>query len=174
MTRELVIREPIPSDEEQVMIAHAELAKEGFNFALLGAHEEWENYLTRIKREAQGVGLEPGQVPATMLFGWVGPELAGRVHIRHELTPELLKVNGNIGYGVRPSYRRRGVATEMLRRGLEFCRNLGLENVLVTCDDDNPGSIRTIERCNGVLENKVTTPGVVVKRRYWINISRSE
>ena len=48
-------------------------------------------------------------------------------------------------------------------------QKLGLKRVLVTCDDDNVGSIKTIEKNGGVLESIVTGPdGDKPKRRYWI------
>jgi predicted acetyltransferase len=46
----------------------------------------------------------------------------------------------------------------------------GADRILVTCDDDNVGSIRTIERNGGVLENVVSGHGLKPKRRYWIDL----
>ncbi len=87
----------------------------------------------------------------------------GSLSIRHRLTPFLLEVGGHIGYSVRPSARRRGVATAALRGALPEAAALGIEKVLVTCDDDNIGSARVIEANGGVLED---VRGV--KRRYWV------
>jgi predicted acetyltransferase len=58
----------------------------------------------------------------------------------------------------------------MLRRSIEIAREgLVIGRILVTCDDDNIGSIRTIERNGGVLENVVSGPDFKTpKRRYWI------
>ena len=67
----------------------------------------------------------------------------------HRLTERLRVEGGNIGYGVRPSARRRGHATEILRRTLEEARAVGLDEVLLTCAKDNPGSIGTILKCGG-------------------------
>jgi predicted acetyltransferase len=40
----------------------------------------------------------------------------------------------------------------------------------MTCDDDNIGSIKTIEKCGGILENVVSGPDLPKpKRRYWIH-----
>ena len=36
---------------------------------------------------------------------------------------------------------------------------LGIARILVTCDADNIGSIKVIERNGGILENIVTVPG---------------
>ena len=60
---------------------------------------------------------------------------------------------GHIGYAVRPAHRRRGYATEILRQSLIVARAVGVDGVLVTCDDDNVGSAAVIERCGGVLES---------------------
>jgi predicted acetyltransferase len=47
----------------------------------------------------------------------------------------------------------------------------GIGRVLVTCDDDNDGSIRTIEKNGGVLENIVGRPDLPKpKQRYWIKV----
>ena len=69
-----------------------------------------------------------------------------------------------------PDFRRRGYATEILRQSLDIARDrFGLTRVLLTCDDDNVGSIRTIEKNGGVLENVVYGADVPKpKRRYWI------
>ena len=59
----------------------------------------------------------------------------------------------------------------MLRQALDIAREeIGLTRVLVTCDDDNVGSIRTIEKNGGVLESIVADPEMTTpKRRYWID-----
>lgn len=76
---------------------------------------------------------------------------------------------GHIGYGVRPSARRRGLATWALGETLDRARELGLTRVLVTCDDSNVASARTIEGNGGVLEDvRTTTLGLT--RRYWIDL----
>jgi len=63
-------------------------------------------------------------------------------------------MGGHIGYDVRPSARRRGHATAMLRMGLIVARGLGIKRALVTCDVGNVGSRAVIERSGGVLEDE--------------------
>jgi predicted acetyltransferase len=104
-------------------------------------------------------------VPCT--FFWVVDDerpdtYLGSASIRHRLTPFLLEVGGHIGYSVRPSARRRGVATEALRLLLPHAAALGIDPALVTCDVDNVASAKVIEANGGVLED---VRGV--KRRYW-------
>jgi predicted acetyltransferase len=76
---------------------------------------------------------------------------------------------GHIGYGIRPSARRRGLATWAVGRMLDEARALGLDRVLAVCAVDNVASVKTIERCGGVFEGtRDTTFGPV--RRYWIEL----
>ncbi len=104
-----------------------------------------------------------GYVPATTLWWVDGTEYLGRVSIRHRLNPRLLEVSGHIGYDVRPSARRRGHATAMLRAALPVAAALGIDPVLVTCDAGNIGSLKVIEANGGKLENRRGT-----KLRFWI------
>ena len=107
-----------------------------------------------------------GHVPCTTLWWVDGEEYLGRLAIRHRLTDFLLEVGGHIGYDVRPGRRREGHATAMLRAALPWAHDLGIDPALVTCDDDNVGSVRVIEAAGGVLED---VRGV--KRRYWVPTS---
>ncbi|WP_237565565.1 GNAT family N-acetyltransferase [Ornithinimicrobium cavernae] len=167
----LVLRAPTVGDEAEARRAQAELADDGFDFLLMQDGECWAEWLARIARERAGTGLPAGRVPATFLLAVVGDDLVGRVSVRHELNDFLLAVGGHVGYGVRPGRRRRGHATEILRQSLEMLRGLGLDRALVTCDDDNLGSIGTIEACGGVLEDiRPGDPGEAAKRRYWIDL----
>ena len=58
------------------------------------------------------------RAPATTLWWMSGTDYFGRLAIRHRLTPLLLEAGGHIGYDVRPSARRQGYATAMLRAAL--------------------------------------------------------
>jgi predicted acetyltransferase len=132
-----------------------------------------EAYVEALQAQARGEDLPgPNYVPSTFLFAFDGPRIVGRVSIRHHMNDHLLRVGGHIGYVVVPEFRRRGYATLILREALKVARErLGIERVLVTCDDDNVGSIRTIEKNGGVLENVVTDPDLPKpKRRYWIDV----
>lgn len=79
------------------------------------------------------------------------------------------RAGGHIGYGVRPSARGRGLATWALSVVLDEARQLGLKRVLVTCDDTNIASARTIERNGGQLEDTRDTE-LGHTRRYWIDL----
>ena len=122
-----------------------------------------------------GLGIkEPkdGHVPATTLFCLDEERniFVGAVDIRHYLNEALLKTGGHIGDGVRPSERRKGIATKMIRLALDECKKLGIDRVLMTCDDTNTGSAKSIENNGGKLENKVEDGDKLV-RRYWIKLN---
>ncbi|MFF5084834.1 GNAT family N-acetyltransferase [Actinoplanes sp. NPDC000266] len=93
----------------------------------------------------------------------------GAIALRHTLNDQLLNYGGHIGYSVRPSARRRGLARWALSEMLGESRKLGLDRVLVTCDPANEPSARTIESNGGILEDIRTTEGKTVKR-YWITL----
>jgi predicted acetyltransferase len=107
-----------------------------------------------------------GHVPATTLWWVSGQEYLGRIAIRHRLTPHLRDYGGHIGYDVRPSARRRGHATAMLAAVLPVAGAMGIDPVLVTCDEDNIGSRKVILANRGVLEDKRG-----IKLRYWVPAS---
>lgn len=115
------------------------------------------------------VAVGEGRVHATHWWIVEGDSYLGAIDLRHRLNAVLLDVGGHIGYSIRPSARRRGLATWALGAVLPEARALGLDRVLVTCDDDNIGSARSIERNGGVLED-VRTTDTGSKRRYWITL----
>ena len=95
--------------------------------------------------------------------------IVGAVNIRHHLNEALLINGGHIGDGVRPSERRKGIATKMIALALDECKKLGLERVLMVCDKENVGSAKSIQKNGGILENEIEVDGVV-EQRYWIEL----
>jgi predicted acetyltransferase len=109
------------------------------------------------------VPLPAGIVPSTQLWWVDGTEYLGRLSIRHLLTPWLLDFGGHIGYGVRPSARRRGHATAMLAAALPVASRLGIDRALLTCDATNVASRKVIEAAGGILEDQRGE-----KLRFWV------
>ena len=116
-----------------------------------------------------------GLVPATQYI-YVREDdgkIVGMLQIRHCFNAYLEKYGGHIGYSVAPSERCKGYASRMLRTALPKCRELGLDRVLVTCNDTNAGSRKTILANGGVYESTVYEPDERVHlERYWIDSSR--
>ena len=96
--------------------------------------------------------------------------LLGAVNIRHYLNDYLLQFGGHIGDGVRPSERRKGYATEMIRLSLIECKKLGINRVLMVCDKTNVGSAKSIIKNGGVLENEFVDNNGKTQQRYWIEV----
>lgn len=118
--------------------------------------------------------LPVNYVPSYDYFLVENDKFIGIIHIRLELTPNLLQYGGNIGYAINPLYWKKGYGTKILELGLKRAKELGIkEKVLITCDDDNIGSYKIIEKNGGILENKVLNKDgneKFVTRRYWINL----
>lgn len=136
-----------------------------------GPDMTYERMLEILEKEKNGIDLLPGRVPHTMLYGFLGNEIIGRVSVRHTLNENLKKRGGHIGYAVAPRFRRQGFARELTRQALEYCRILGLKEILVTCADNNVPSWKIIEHFNGQLEDKVwDDEDKEMIRRYWIQL----
>ncbi|GAB7051170.1 GNAT family N-acetyltransferase [Catenuloplanes indicus] len=144
----------------------------------LAAHREWGP-----GTHEDGFGLLPMDRPETpagfaawiarlaatpdCTYRWIvdGTEVVGGIALRHALSGAAASM-GHIGYGIRPSARRRGLGGWALERMLAHARELGLDRVLLVCLVDNVASARLIERHGGVLDG---APDVV--RRYWIRLA---
>jgi predicted acetyltransferase/8-oxo-dGTP pyrophosphatase MutT (NUDIX family) len=131
------------------------------------------DHLSILEAQKDRGQLQPGRVPSSMLYGFVDGEIVGRISIRHELNDSLLGRGGHVGYAVSPHHRGLGYGRQILNEGLAYCRELGLQKILITCGDDNLPSRRLIEGSGGSLENRIEDPanGQSV-RRYWIDFSR--
>lgn len=171
----VVVRPLVALDERAFFAALARWdGGTGFLFAQgYRAELSFPEYLDLLDANARGERLLPGYVPATILSAFEAEEMVGRVSIRHELSAYLLEVGGHIGYGVLPHARGRGVARALLTAGLVVARELGIERVLLTCDEHNGASRRVIEVHGGSLENIVHGDDHPPRRRYWITLPLS-
>jgi predicted acetyltransferase len=164
----LTLRPPTPADEKVCLRANTEFGD--FPFLLLWNRQlPWTRYLELLEGLRTGARIPDGLVHSDFLLAEVNGEIVGRVSIRYALNEALAEKGGHVGYGVRPAFRRRGFATEVLRQSVGRIRAAGIERILVVCDDDNIGSATVIERGGGVLESVVTPDdGSAPFRRYWI------
>jgi predicted acetyltransferase len=135
----------------------------------LDSAETYEEWLKKIKAAVTRETSEE-LVPATVYFGIEDGRIVGMLQIRHKLNARLLKTYGHIGYGVRPSERRKGYATRMLATALGICRDMGIDKVMVSCDKNNAGSARTIINNGGVLTSDFIDGDGCVVQQYWITV----
>ena len=126
--------------------------------------EKYDNY--RNERN-----LPPNRVGSD--FYWlVDPSrnyFIGEISIRHRLTDALKRYGGHIGYGIRFSEWNKGYGTLMLQLALVKAKHLGISTVLITCDDDNFGSAKVMEKNGLVLQDKVSNiinGQAITTRRY--------
>ena len=128
-------------------------------------YESWLEKITWNKTVAT-----PDWVTGSVYFAIVDGKIIGTIAVRHYLNDSLLKSGGHIGYGIRPSERRKGYGTRMLALALEKCRELKIEKVLITCVKENIGSAKTILKNGGVLENEIAEENGNIMQRYWITL----
>lgn len=134
----------------------------------IGSYTEWlKLVLGNIRPET----VHPGWVTADTLLAIRKSDrkLIGMVDIRHELNEFLRNYGGHIGYGVRPTERRRGYATQILNLALEHAWRLGLSRVMVTCNKDNEASRKTIVKCGGRLEREFIHSDGETVQVFWID-----
>jgi predicted acetyltransferase len=128
-----------------------------------------ETFVARLLRAE--VSPDPSRVPQTTYWPTVGDTVVGHIGLRHRLNPELAEFGGHIGYTVRPSLRRRGLAREMLRQVLLTPKAKELGKVLLTCAPDNVASNRTIQANGGVLERTLFVERIGRETNlYWIAV----
>jgi predicted acetyltransferase len=132
----------------------------------------FENFVQLCADEAIGRNLASGRVPQST-FWLVRNEqrILACSRLRHTLNAYLEEEAGQIGYDVRPSERRRGYGTEILRLTLNKARELGLNQVLITADSSNVASWRVIEKNGGVLLSEAISRETGESlRKYWIDL----
>ena len=132
--------------------------------------EGFAAWIERLREQSdESRPIAPDRVHAT--YWWIVEDgnYLGAITLRHALNAHLLEGGGHIGYGVRPSARRRGLASWALGQVVEVARERGMDRVLITCDDDNIASARTIERNGGELED-IRETWLGTTRRYWIKL----
>lgn len=142
-------------------------------FSLTFPSEDFHAFVAHLAARARGEGVPPGFVASSTYWLVSDDVVVGVADLRHSLTDALRREGGNIGYGVRPSARRRGFAGMLLRNTLVRARELGLQEVLITCAKTNVASARTILGKGGVLLSEDLLPerGEVVQR-YRIRLDR--
>lgn len=130
---------------------------------------EFGKFTEKLIAQARGEGLPEGFVRDSVFWLANGEEFIGQVNIRHRLTPLLMKTGGHIGYDIRPTKRKQGYGKLILKLALEKAKELGIKDILVTCDATNIGSKKVIETNGGKFESQVKgEPGKPDKLRYWI------
>ncbi|PEJ07341.1 GNAT family N-acetyltransferase [Bacillus wiedmannii] len=118
-----------------------------------------------------GINLPESWVPdSTYWLVTDENKIVGAVNIRHSLTEHLFNAGGHIGYGIRPSERRKGYATKLLKLSLEKTKELNITKALVVCDAVNTASEKTILHNGGLRDDDFIEEDGNVVRRFWIEL----
>ncbi|AZJ21573.1 GNAT family acetyltransferase [Bacillus wiedmannii] len=118
-----------------------------------------------------GINLPESWVPdSTYWLVTDENKIVGAVNIRHSLTEHLFNAGGHIGYGIRPSERRKGYATKLLELSLEKTKELNITKALVVCDEVNTASEKTILHNGGLRDDDFIEEDGNVVRRFWIEL----
>lgn len=127
----------------------------------------WESYEEFLDIITTDMTANPNGVNSTLFFFMEDAEILGAIQVRHHIDHLRLSLDGeghgHIGYGLRPSARGKWLAKEMLSLGLEEARKLGIEKVVISADETNPASWKTIEHCGGEFFGTKEQDGKILK-----------
>lgn len=166
MQLEITYQLPTPADKEDLM----DYVKEHYECGethVASSHNlesmDYFNWLVKINE--MSVLPSAGWGRSNLYLVRFNGSLVGLMNIRYEMSKEMQEIYGNIGYGVRPSARNMGFATEMLKFGLEECKKHGLDYAILGCIKENVASAKTMLKCGGRLirekEGTVYKPGEI-------------
>ena len=101
-------------------------------------------------------------------------KIVGTINVRWNLSKEMLQFGGHIGYGIRPTERRKGYNKINLYLGMIEAKKVGLDNVMLDCDVNNLGSDKTLKALGGKLERTEIDPfDGILTNVYWFNVDET-
>jgi len=164
--------EPAPRYKAAILDAVAEMQAIGeWDISPDAFAARFDDMLREITAAKDPATARPGVLPYEDFWLMEDDNWIGLLTLRLQLNEQFLHSGGHIGYVIRPSKRRCGYGTALLRLGLDKARERGLARVLLTCNETNIGSRKIIEANGGQFENAVVVEGQADKKlRYWINL----
>ncbi len=131
--------------------------------------EDYRKWLIKCENNSNGKDLESWKVPQEVFWLYIDGKPVGQGKVRYQLTDLLLEQGGHIGYAIRPSERKKGYGTILLKLLLDKTKIREIEKVLITVLNHNIPSIKVALNNGGVIE-KVTE-----ERKYiWFYNKRGE
>lgn len=162
---------PDEDNRNDVRGFYDEIEKNGSESIGIGNYKNYDAWLEGMKNRRTGENLPEGYVRENFYLCYEKGNLIGVFSLKFELTPWLFDFGGHIGYAVRPNQRNRGLATEILKQGLDIAKGFGFDRVLCICNEDNLASEKVILKNGGVFENKLFDEDErVFVKRFWIEL----
>lgn len=135
------------------------------------ALEDPDAFFAHVERFESGIDLPPNRVRQTWFWLLHGDRLIGASRLRHKLIPFLERDGGHIAYEIRPSERRKGFGSEILRLTLGEAAAIGIRRALLTTEPTNLGSIGVILNNGGrFVDTSVSPESGELLNRYWIEL----
>lgn len=94
---------------------------------------------------SKGVGLPDGWFPVTTIWLLEGDDIVAEGILRHDLNDFLRGFAGHITYYVAPDYRGKGYGKVMLNALKHEAQKIGINELLICCDENNASSRKIIE-----------------------------
>ena len=143
---------------------------------ILAEENGFSKYFDEVEKNSQGIGLKSGYVPNTTYWLVDDNNYIGTFDLRHYLTPNLEEIGGHIAYQIRPSAQGNGFAGKGLKLCLEKAKDMGIKQVLVTCNAENTASYGTMSKVMlevGGYEDETIKKDNLIEKRVWINTQKS-
>lgn len=164
MENHIILVRPAPELKEQALSYRREHFQHGeeiiYGSELFDKTENYEEWLSNVIRNTDPKTVHENWVVTDTFFAVrkSDEKIIGIIDLRHTLN-EFLKDLGNCGYSVRPSERKKGYATEMLRQLLEAAKDAGMKELHLSVEQDNTASIKVIQKNGGLYERSFTYEG---------------
>lgn len=169
----MAIKLIFPSENNRIDVLdfYKEIIESNSECIGLKYYNDYDLWLTEMRNRKLNINLPNGFVRENFYLCYDDTKLIGVYSFKFELTDYLLNFGGHIGYAIRPSERRKGYATQILKEGLLLAKNFGFDKVLCVCNEDNIASEKTIIKNGGVFDNILfdSEENINVKR-FWITL----
>lgn len=172
----LYLREIIKDDKNEICKMCDEIRNNDIDNQFEGltnfkdiTEQNYDEFLVNLKKN-KDIELEKTHLVNQTTYVLVdnSNHIYGGVNIRHRLNDNLLIHGGHIGMLIRPTERKKGCATIMIGLAIQKCKEHGINDILITCRDNNIGSKKAIEKNNAIYENSITDEKTgLIYRRYW-------
>ena len=159
----ITLRRPVKDYETEAIAFKQEFIDNGEKTIngseLLDQMESYDDWLKSVQDNASSDTVNPSWVVTDTYFAFdENDRIIGIIDLRHELN-DFLKDFGNSGYSVRPTERRKGYATQMLKLILERAHQIGMEKIQLSVERSNEASVKTILKNGGKYERSFTFEG---------------